>query len=128
MISVTCAIIIHNSKILLCQRSEKMNLPLKWEFPGGKLEPHESEQDCLTREIKEELNLEIIIVKRLTPIEHHYDTFTIRLIPFTAQITQGDIQLTEDKTYAWVSKEDLLEYDLAPADIPIVHELLKIWN
>ncbi len=58
MLQVTCAIIEHADKILICQRSTSMKLPLKWEFPGGKIEPGESKGDCLRREIKEELDIE----------------------------------------------------------------------
>ncbi|WP_251795780.1 MULTISPECIES: NUDIX domain-containing protein [unclassified Arenibacter] len=66
-IIVTCAIIESENQVLVVQRSENMKLPLKWEFPGGKIEKGESEQDCLIREIREELNIEIELMKRLTP-------------------------------------------------------------
>jgi 8-oxo-dGTP diphosphatase len=59
VINVTCAIIIHNSKILVAQRGKQMSLPLQWEFPGGKIEDNESEAACLSREIKEELSIDI---------------------------------------------------------------------
>ncbi len=65
MIDVTCAIILRDGKILATQRSEKMNLPLKWEFPGGKIEQNETPGNCLQREIREELNLEIELLKKL---------------------------------------------------------------
>lgn len=65
-IDVTCAIIIKENKIFVAQRSEIMKLPLKWEFPGGKLEENESEIECIKREIKEEINIEIDVVKRLS--------------------------------------------------------------
>jgi len=128
MLQVTCAILVHDQKILICQRAENMSLPLKWEFPGGKLEKGESEESCLIREIKEELRIDIEIQQRLTPIEHKYETFTIRLIPFISTATNPILQLTEHKAYAWVMPQALLQYDLAPADIPIVHEILKLWN
>jgi 8-oxo-dGTP diphosphatase len=62
-IKVTCAIIEKESDVLVVQRSEKMSLPLKWEFPGGKIENGESEEGCIVREIKEELNLDIDVSK-----------------------------------------------------------------
>lgn len=96
MLQVTCAILVHDQKILICQRAENMSLPLKWEFPGGKLEKGESEESCL--------------------------------IPFISTATNPILQLTEHKAYAWVMPQALLQYDLAPADIPIVHEILKLWN
>jgi 8-oxo-dGTP diphosphatase len=75
MINVTCAIILVDSKILVTQRSEKMKLPLKWEFPGGKLELDEKEDDCVMREIKEELNIEIKVLNKLSNSIFDYGTF-----------------------------------------------------
>lgn len=85
MIQVICAIILKDNKILVTQRSEKMSLPLKWEFPGGKLEIYENEIDCIKREIKEELNIEIEVLKRLSNSVFDYGTFKINLIPFIAK-------------------------------------------
>ncbi|WP_341832439.1 NUDIX domain-containing protein [Sphingobacterium thalpophilum] len=69
MLQVTCAIIEHANKILICQRSASMKLPLKWEFPGGKIETGESKEECLRREIKEELQIDISIHSALTMVE-----------------------------------------------------------
>ena len=77
MITVVCAIIIIENKIFAAQRSQKMTMPLKWEFPGGKLEQNEDEVSCIKREIKEELNIEIIIAKRLNPVIHKYSNFEV---------------------------------------------------
>ena len=63
-----------------------MKLPLKWEFPGGKIEPHETEEECIKREIKEELNIEISLLKRLTPTSFDYPKISIELIPFFSPI------------------------------------------
>ena len=79
MINVTCAIIIIDNKILVTQRSEKMKLPLKWEFPGGKLEKDEGETDCIIREIREEINIEIEVLKKLSNSIFDYGTFKINL-------------------------------------------------
>lgn len=70
MLNVTCAIIEHNNKILICQRSERMKLPLKWEFPGGKVETGEGKEACLKREIREELGLDIKVGTALAVVEH----------------------------------------------------------
>jgi 8-oxo-dGTP diphosphatase len=80
MINVTCAIIIFGNKILAAQRSEKMKLPLKWEFPGGKVEENENNEECIVREIKEEINVEIEIVKKLANSIYDYGAFKINLI------------------------------------------------
>ena len=81
---VTCAIIFLQNKILAVQRGKRMSMPMKWEFPGGKIEQGEAEIDCIKREIREELNIEIEVLERLTPSVFDYPTFTIELIPYTA--------------------------------------------
>ncbi|GAB3662313.1 hypothetical protein GCM10028791_37340 [Echinicola sediminis] len=100
-------------------------MPLKWEFPGGKLEERESEEACLMREIKEELHLQIKVGERLTEVHHQYPSFTIRLIPFLATIQSGSLHLEEHQAYQWMKKEALLALDWAEADVPVVREVLK---
>ncbi len=126
MINVTCAIIIIDNKILVTQRSEKMKLPLKWEFPGGKLEEGENEVECIKREIKEEINIEIDVLKKLSNVVHDYGTFEINLIPFVANYIKGSIELSEHKDYKLLDKSELKSLDWADADKPIVDEFLKL--
>ena len=126
MINVTCAIILFDNKILVTQRSEKMKLPFKWEFPGGKLEENETEIDCIKREIKEEINIDIEIIKKLSDNIFDYGTFKINLIPFIANYTSGEILLSEHKDYKLLDKSALLYLDWAEADLPIVAEFLKL--
>ena len=126
MINVTCAIIIIDNKILVTQRSEKMKLPLKWEFPGGKLEENENEIECVKREIKEEINIEIEVLKKLSKSVYDYDTFKINLIPFVANYISGNIELTEHKGYKLLDKSELMSLNWAEADLPIVEEFLKL--
>lgn len=125
-INVTCAIIIKDNKILVTQRSEKMKLPLKWEFPGGKLEENESEIDCVKREIKEEINIDIEVLKMLSSSNYDYGTFKINLIPFVANHISGEIKLTEHNDYKLLGITELLNLDWAEADLPIVEEFLKL--
>jgi 8-oxo-dGTP diphosphatase len=126
MIDVTCALILFGDKILVTQRSSKMKLPLKWEFPGGKLEKNESEIECIKREIREELNIEIEVLKKLSKSIYDYGTFEINLIPFIAKHKSGEIKLTEHKDYKLLEKSELLNLDWAEADLPIVDEFLKL--
>ncbi len=123
MLIVTCAIIIHDGNVLICQRSSTMDLPLKWEFPGGKVEPGEDEKLTIVREIKEELHLDIAVIKRLQPAEHDYPTFRIRLIPFIAKVVGGELLLEEHADAEWIAVDELDRYDWAPADLPIVEQL-----
>ena len=126
MINVTCAIILFDNKILVTQRSEKMKLPFKWEFPGGKLEENETEIDCIKREIKEEINIDIEIIKKLSDNIFDYGTFKINLTPFIANYISGEILLSEHKDYKLLDKSELLNLDWAEADLPIVAEFLKL--
>jgi len=83
MIDVTCAVIRNeDDEVLIVQRGEFTDHPLKWEFPGGKINQGESEEDCILREIKEELSMEIVICGRLPDVIHDYGLKKIRLIPF----------------------------------------------
>ncbi len=126
MLHVTCALIESDHKILVCQRSSSMSLPLKWEFPGGKIEANESKQECLKREIFEELAIHIKVGKELTSVEYHYANFSICLSPFMCSITSGQVQLREHKDFRWVAKSELLIYDWAEADVPVVKEYLSL--
>ena len=125
-IDVTCAIVYFKDKILVTQRIETMKLPLKWEFPGGKLEINESEIDCIKREILEEINIEIEIVKKLSDSIFDYGTFQIKLIPFVASFISGNIKLAEHNEYRLLNLSELSNLDWAEADKPIVEELLKL--
>lgn len=126
VIKVTCAIIENESKILVVQRSSAMNLPLKWEFPGGKIENGESEEECIVREIKEELNLDIEVSKRLNSSMFDYPNISIELIPFVAKQVGGQIKLSEHADFKYLAKDVLLNLDWAEADIPIVKEYLNL--
>src|SRR5690606_28717438 len=130
MLIVTCAMIIRENKVLICQRSSQMNLPLKWEFPGGKVEPGEDEKATIVREISDELHLNKEVVRRLEPVEHDYPAFRIRLVPFVANVLSGRLRLEEHVDARWVTVDELDRYDWAPADVPIVEQLKAedLWN
>lgn len=125
MLNVVCAIIYVGNKILITQRSDKMKLPLKWEFPGGKLENEESEIECIKREIKEELNIDIRIIKKLSNRIHDYSDFRINLIPYVVEYKSGDIILMEHTAFQLIEKHDLNIFDWAEADLPIVREIVN---
>ena len=126
IIPVTCAIIQFDDKILAVQRSEKMKLPLKWEFAGGKIETGESEIDCIKREIFEELNIHIEVKERLNPVTHQYPNFKIKLIPFTAEYVSGELKLKEHSNYILAYKKELINLDWAEADLPILKEFIEL--
>ena len=125
-IPVTCAIIKFDDKILAVQRSKTMKLPLKWEFAGGKIEAGESEIDCIKREIFEELNIQIEVKERLTPVTHQYPNFKIKLIPFIAEYLSGELKLKEHCSFLLDDKNELINLDWAEADLPILKEFIEL--
>lgn len=127
MIDVSCAIITDlNGGVLVTQRSEVMHLPMKWEFPGGKVEPGESAAECLIREIREELGITIELGKEMTAVVFDDGKQVIRLIPFQAMITKGEIKLAEHAAFLWLQTVQELEaLDWAEADVPVLREYLN---
>lgn len=126
MIDVACAIIVDpEGRILVTQRSAMMKLPLKIEFPGGKVEQGETPSTCLVREIKEELNLDIRVIFGMPVIEHAYPDISIRLIPFVCEVAGSRIILREHKAYHWLDANELWGLDWAEADIPVMENYLN---
>lgn len=102
-----------------------MRLPLKWEFPGGKIEPGETAQECLIREINEELGITIGITAALQPAVHDNGKQVIRLIPFQCSIISGEIKLAEHAAFLWLLPAELIGLDWAEADLPVLQDYLN---
>ena len=123
-IHVTCAIIERDGLVLAAQRSAAMSLPLKWEFPGGKIDPGESAEECLRRELVEELSILVSVGKSLPASTHRYPTFTVTLYPFVCSIASGDIVLHEHAAIDWLPPGQLQTLDWAEADWPVIEAYL----
>ncbi len=125
MIPVVCALIQDDAeRFLIAKRPEGKSLAGFWEFPGGKLESGESPAEALCRELREELLIEITVFKVLEAVEHRYEKFSIRLIPCQAMILSGVPTPIEHPEIAWVRIEDMDLNSLAPADVPILSQLI----
>ena len=128
MKDVTAAIITLEDKVLLTRRAPGEKHAGGWEFPGGKVEPGESPETCLRRELLEELEIETIIGEKLTESIHTYETGAIRLLAYRATILSGSLQLHVHDEYQWVSTAELTQFELLPADVPIAEFLQKTAN
>ena len=124
-LDVSCAIIEHEGLVLAVQRSAEMANPLLWEFPGGKLEKGEAAADCIVREIKEELNINISILASLSSATHRGKGRSIRLIPFVCRWESGKLQLHEHAAARWLKPAELLTLSWCPADVPVIENYLK---
>lgn len=120
MIKVVAALIMKDNKILIARRSTgDESLLGKWEFPGGKVEPNENEYQAIEREINEEFELNINAKKFLTNNVFKYPTKTVDLRLYSCEYVSGNFKLHDHSEYKYIDKSELLNYDLAPADIPL---------
>ena len=110
---------------LVAQRPAHKHLALKWEFPGGKIEPGESPEAALARELREELGIEIENLQGLPRFHHDYGDVIIAMIPFICRLAPGSAapHPHEHVALRWVSREDLTTLDLAAADLPVAAAL-----
>ncbi len=120
MINVVAALIEKDNKYLIAKRSTgDPNVFGKWEFPGGKVKENESEENAVEREIKEEFEMDIKAIKFLTNNICEYPTKTIDLRLYECKYISGNFKLHDHSEYKFVDKDEILNYDLCLADIPL---------
>ncbi|MDY7989301.1 (deoxy)nucleoside triphosphate pyrophosphohydrolase [Paenibacillus polymyxa] len=122
---VTAAIIHNDGEFLITRRGPDNKHAGKWEFPGGKLEIDETLEECIKREIKEELGIDIEVGQQFGESVYSYGHGSIKLIAFWTTWVSGEIQLIDHDQLRWVNKETILQYDFLPADLPFVMQLSK---
>ncbi len=128
-IPVVAAVLVDDSgRVLLAQRPAHKHLALKWDFPGGKVEPGEAPEAALGRELREELGITIEIVRPIPRFTHDYGSVVIEMFPFVCRLVpdSGAPHPHEHLALAWVARDDLDTYDLAPADLPVVAALRAV--
>ena len=128
MKNVSAAIVIRNREILIGRRSASVNLTGFWEFPGGKQDPGETIQECLERELFEELSVTSIAGNIFHESIFEYDGGTINLIGIITELLDTNFTLSVHDKVEWVQINELLSYKLAPADIPIAEKVRKIYG
>ena len=120
---VTAALVIEKGKVLIARRKTGDANGGKWEFPGGKLEENETPQECLRREIKEELGVDSVIGAFFDRSVYDYRSGTIELLAYYAELRSLDFFLTAHEEIRWVEVTKLDEFEFSPADIPFAKRL-----
>ena len=126
MISVTAALIRRGDTILIAQRKESAFLAGHWEFPGGKIEEGESPEECLARELLEELGVDATVHRLFAENTYEYKHGVVRLLAFAASVDDfASVRLIDHARIEWVIPENRLSYKLAPADVAIAKEVVS---
>ncbi|KUO77231.1 MAG: hypothetical protein APF77_12585 [Clostridia bacterium BRH_c25] len=125
MLIVTAAAMVRGGKVLIAQREAGSHMELRWELPGGKLEPDEDPEECIVREIKEELDMEIEVSDIYKVVKFKYEEKDILLLCYLCRILKGEGKTLECNDFKWVRREELVNYDFVPADVAIVEKLMK---
>lgn len=128
MKDVTAAIILKDNKVLIARRAPDERMAGKWEFPGGKIERGETPQQCLSREIREELDVSVEVLDFFGESIYRYEHGEIRLLAYFCRWISGGFSLHVHSSIKWVGKDELSSFDFAPADIPLVDKLKTFLN
>ena len=123
MIKVTAAVMVNDGMLLIAKRKPTGRLPNLWELPGGKVEPDETPEECLQREIKEEFDINVSVGEYLGSNTHTYDFGTIELMAYRTIWEDGDLILKDHEEIRWVFAHELDQFDFAPADTAFVEKL-----
>ena len=127
MTDVTVAIITNDKDgMLIAKRKQGKVMAGCWEFPGGKIEPGETPEESLKRELEEEMNITISVGEYIAEITYDYEWGPVRLIAYEASIEEGEIQLLDHDAIAWVFLGDMHHYGMTPADEPLIKDL-DVW-
>lgn len=121
---VVAALIVKDGKILACQRTRHQSMPLKWEFPGGKIEEGEQPRDALRRELDEELGIDATIGDEVVHMRHEYKNGNaVELRFFVVYEFKGEIENRIFRDMQWLERSELPSFDFLEADLKLVSDL-----
>lgn len=128
LLVAACALVDTDGRVLLAQRPEGKQLAGLWEFPGGKVEPGETPEQCIIRELQEEIGIETEIpcLAPLTFASHSYDDFHLLMPLFVCRRFRGIAQPREGQTLKWVRPKQMRDYPMPPADAPLIPFLIDL--
>lgn len=125
-INVVCAIIKNNkNEIMCCQRENGKSLGGYWEFPGGKIEKNETNEQTIIREIKEELNIDIEVNRFIKSTVYQYEFAQVTLHAYECRMITDDIKMLDHQDIKWLSKEEIGKLNWAPADVEIIDYIIE---
>jgi len=125
---VTAGVIEKDGKILIARRKSGKCVGANWEFPGGKLEENETLEECLKRELKEELDIEVEIISYIASNSFFCGETHIELVAYRVKYLSGEIKLVDHEEAKWVLPEELCEYKFTLPDLPIVEKVSKLYS
>jgi len=128
LLVAACALIDADGRVLLAKRPEGKSMAGLWEFPGGKVEPGERPEQSLIRELKEELGISVseACLAPLTFASHAYPYFHLLMPLYVCRRWEGTVTATEGQMLAWVRPNRLRDYDMPPADVPLISHLMVL--
>jgi len=125
MTDVVAALILDQDRFLICQRPAHKARGLLWEFVGGKVEPGETPEEALAREVREELDVALDVGERCMEVVHTYPDLTVRLMLYRAVIREGEPRLLEHRDLRWIRVDEIDAYEFCPADEEILGMLRR---
>lgn len=121
---VVAAVIKKDGKYLITQRNKKAFFPLFWEFPGGKVEKDEKDEDALVRELKEEMEIDVKVLEKIDEKFYEYSNFNIYFVIFRCSLLSSEIKCININDYRWVKADELSNYKFPPADEDSIKQLI----
>jgi 8-oxo-dGTP diphosphatase len=125
-IRVVGAMIERDGKYLITQRSPTATLPLLWEFPGGRVEPGETDEEALARELREEMEIQVAVGERVIHVEHAYESYDIDFCVYRCALLTGTVKHLRVHDHRWVRPDELDAYEFPAADEKTIAKLLDL--